>query len=142
MAPFPLSHRSTSTKLVPLVTTTSIKMTTIHCFFTYSQRALLLSVAVLAAMSSLVSAQDDNNSSSIIPCDLDCLHDTQCVRGDANFTWHPARPDTGEKFDFTKEISRHGWHCGCPPGFTGIRCGRKYESCNDGTHTCFNGGQW
>ena len=74
-------------------------------------------------------------------CTIDCLHDTSCVKGKANFTWHPLKDDTGEEFDFHKEIERDGWHCACPPGLTGLRCGRKYESCNDGEHVCYNGGK-
>ena len=96
----------------------------------------LLVALVLLASTGVVNANDSDT------CAIDCLHDTECVRGEANFTWHPAKADSGEPFDFHKEISRDGWHCGCPPGLTGLRCGRKYESCNDGTHVCYNGGQW
>ena len=106
-----------------------ITQTTIRSFAFF----LLLELATLRGSSA---------ANSTAECSIDCLHDTQCVKGDANFTWHPARPDTGEAFDFSKEISRDGYHCGCPPGLTGLRCGRKYESCNDGTHVCYNGGQW
>lgn len=110
-------------------------------------RSIALLLALFATISTLSFAQDSDaeTTAALIAaagdCGIDCLHDTKCVQGEANFTWHPARPDTGESFDFSKEISRHGYHCGCPPGLTGLRCGRKYESCNDGTHTCFNGGQ-
>lgn len=95
--------------------------------------ALLL---IFLSLSSLthISANEKN-------CTIQCLHDTKCVKGDANFTWHPTRPDNNEPFDFSKEISRDGWHCGCPHGLTGLRCGRKYESCDDGKHVCYNGGQ-
>lgn len=89
----------------------------------------------------LVLASPLSTTASSEECSIECLHDTQCVRGKANFTWHPLRDDTGTEFDFHKEIERDGWHCGCPPGLTGLRCGRKYESCNDGTHVCYNGGQ-
>jgi len=91
--------------------------------------ALLLLLAPLAAI-----GNDDE-------CGIPCLHDTTCVKGKANFTWHPLRDDTGVEFDFHKEIERNGFHCGCPPGLTGLRCGRKYESCSDGDHVCYNGGQ-
>lgn len=94
----------------------------------------LLLTTVLALLSVAANAEQKN-------CTIDCLHDTKCVKGQANFTWHPLRDDTGEDFDFHKEIERDGYHCSCPPGLTGLRCGRKYESCNDGEHVCYNGGQ-
>jgi hypothetical protein len=31
-------------------------------------------------------------------------------------------------------------HCACPPGWTGIMCDHKYESCSD-NHECYHGGE-
>lgn len=107
---------------------------------------LLLYIGLLVALAqpkALLAddAHDDGDGENECPgTDLVCLHNTTCIEGDANFTWHPARPGVGDKFDFSKETSRHGFHCDCPLGLTGLRCGRTYESCNDGDHTCFNGG--
>lgn len=94
---------------------------------------LLLALLPAAALLQAATGSED-------VCTIDCLHGTKCVKGDANFTWHPLKSDNGQPFDFHKEISRDGWHCGCPEGLTGLRCGRKYESCNDGEHVCYNGG--
>ena len=53
------------------------------------------------------SSTEDNG---VDECTIDCLHGTKCVKGKANFTWHPLRPGLGDEFDFSTEIERDGYH--------------------------------
>lgn len=81
----------------------------------------------------LVRAQGD--------CDLDCYFNTTCVEGAASFSGHPTDGD-GQPLDFHSDtISPNGYSCDCPEGLTGLECDRKYKSCDDGKHQCYNGGE-
>ena len=72
-------------------------------------------------------------------CPLDCFYDATCTRGRSDFSQHPTK--NGNALDFHIDTDQQGWHCDCPFGRTGLRCGRKYEMCNDGEHVCYHGGQ-
>ena len=77
---------------------------------------------------------------SQLTCPFECFNNSTCAASNADFSNHPTTPG-GQPFDFHKELSRDGKHCSCPPGWTGLRCARPYESCNDDMHTCYHGGQ-
>jgi Notch-like protein len=72
-------------------------------------------------------------------CGLDCFHGDVCVPGVADFSGHPTKQN-GDVLDIHVEVERHGYHCACHPGYTGLRCGLKYEDCADIDHKCYNGG--
>ena len=84
----------------------------------------------------------DNVDDNIPACSLQCLHGTECVRGNVSSSGQPHDPITGEVY-FHNETSRDGWHCHCPIGLTGIRCGREFTSCHDSSNStmgCYHGG--
>lgn len=60
-------------------------------------------------------------------CTLDCPTDAPCTFGETPF----ASPN---------EPAENGMHCACPPGWTGVYCDHKYESCSD-SHDCYHGGE-
>jgi hypothetical protein len=62
-------------------------------------------------------------------CTLDCPIDAPCIIGQADFSGHAIELDNG-----------NGMHCACPPGWTGVMCDHKYESCTE-THQCYHGGE-
>ena len=68
---------------------------------------------------------------SVLQCTLDCPVDAPCTFGEASFPHQNA---------IQLETSVQNMHCACPPGWTGILCDHKYESCTD-SHDCFHGGQ-
>ena len=85
----------------------------------------------------------DNVDDNIPACSLQCLHGTECVRGNVSSSGQPHDPITGEVY-FHNETSRDGWHCHCPIGLTGIRCGREFTSCHDSPNStmgCYHGGE-
>jgi hypothetical protein len=60
-------------------------------------------------------------------CDLNCYFNTSCVAGSADFGNHSASISEidGQPLDIHAEtISPNGYHCDCPDGLTGLRCGR------------------
>ncbi len=64
-------------------------------------------------------------------CTLDCPVDAPCTFGNAIFPHQNV---------VQLESSVQNMHCACPPGWTGIFCDHKYESCSD-SHDCFHGGE-
>ena len=77
-------------------------------------------------------------------CDLKCYFNTSCVAGSADFSNHTASiPEIdGQPVDIHAEtISPNGYHCDCPDGLTGLRCGRTYIGCENSDHECYNGGE-
>jgi hypothetical protein len=62
-------------------------------------------------------------------CPLKCANGTRCVRDDVYLKAYPYDPVTGQHY-FANETSRKGWVCACPPGKTGIRCSRSFDSCH------------
>jgi hypothetical protein len=78
-------------------------------------------------------------------CELECQNGGTCKLGTADFSLQPLEA-SGAPFTFLEETSRDGWHCDCPEGHTGIRCGRPVVACPDadnttGAHYCYHGGQ-
>lgn len=80
----------------------------------------------------IAKAQDDP------VCPFECFHDSVCAEGVADFSDHPE--PNGQPLDFHEEVARGGKHCACPTGYTGLRCARQFETCNDGLHFCYHGG--
>jgi hypothetical protein len=74
-------------------------------------------------------------------CPLNCVHDTVCAYGNQTIEGHPVDPVDGKPLEFHSALNKDGWHCLCPPGLTGLRCGRHYENCEDGEQKCYNGGK-
>ena len=86
-------------------------------------------------------------------CPLDCKYNGICTQGDADYsqfddpnfssmtTTTTAAAETGHPMPFLRDANMGGYHCDCPPGRTGLLCDRQYESCGDGQHYCFHGGQ-
>jgi hypothetical protein len=73
-------------------------------------------------------------------CDLVCLFNTSCVPGEADFSDHPSID--GQPLDIhTDTISDNGYHCACPDGLTGLKCGLTYIGCQNSDHQCYNGGE-
>eukprot|EP00548_Thalassiothrix_antarctica_P005021 CAMPEP_0194133642 /NCGR_PEP_ID=MMETSP0152-20130528/3723_1 /TAXON_ID=1049557 /ORGANISM="Thalassiothrix antarctica, Strain L6-D1" /LENGTH=592 /DNA_ID=CAMNT_0038828985 /DNA_START=40 /DNA_END=1818 /DNA_ORIENTATION=- len=66
----------------------------------------------------------------VVGCPFECLNDSVCGLCDGD-----------ERKSGGIEICRNGKNCVCPEGFTGLRCGRKYESCYESEHQCQNGGK-
>eukprot|EP00543_Licmophora_paradoxa_P000281 CAMPEP_0202455188 /NCGR_PEP_ID=MMETSP1360-20130828/12780_1 /ASSEMBLY_ACC=CAM_ASM_000848 /TAXON_ID=515479 /ORGANISM="Licmophora paradoxa, Strain CCMP2313" /LENGTH=602 /DNA_ID=CAMNT_0049074709 /DNA_START=80 /DNA_END=1888 /DNA_ORIENTATION=+ len=75
-----------------------------------------------------------------LECPFDCFNNSTCAEGNAEFSDHPLKQN-GDALDIHGEVTRDGKHCSCLPGFTGLRCGRKYESCSDKDHKCYHGGK-
>ena len=75
-------------------------------------------------------------------CPITCFNDAVCQKGNATFTTHP-RNSLGDELELHHEKNIKGYHCVCPPGFTGVSCKVKYETCADGnsTHVCYHGGK-
>jgi Notch 1 len=78
--------------------------------------------------------------STILACNLNCFHGASCEAGVASFHLHPTKSN-GKALDMHIETSRNGYHCNCPPGYTGLLCGIKYIDCEDSNHMCYNGGK-
>lgn len=57
-----------------------------------------------------------------------CHNNGRIVQGRADFSAFPTEED-GSPLSFLQESNRQGFHCVCPEGFTGLRCGRPYEFC-------------
>ena len=80
-------------------------------------------------------------------CPLDCKYNGICTQGDADFSQFDPATDTStttagqHPMPFLRDANMGGYHCDCPPGRTGLLCDRQYESCGDGQHYCFHGGQ-
>ena len=92
-----------------------------------------LHLTALAAMTPIVMSQTSG------VCPLNCAEGSQCVMGQANYSAQPTNSD-GSPFSFLTEVSRQGYYCDCPEGFTGIRCGRPYVICPNTDHYCYHGG--
>jgi len=73
-------------------------------------------------------------------CNFECLNDSVCAAGVADFTNHPNKGN-GDVLDIHAETERQGMHCACHPGFTGLFCKRKYEDCAVANHKCYHGGK-
>ena len=76
----------------------------------------------LCVLPALVMAQEQGE------CPLTCLHGTSCIRDSINLGGVPYDALTGEHF-FHNQTDSSGWICDCPPGLTGMRCGREFQSC-------------
>lgn len=81
-------------------------------------------------------------------CPLDCKYNGICTQGDADFdqfdvdsSSSTSMTTAGHAMPFLRDANMGGYHCDCPPGRTGLLCDREYESCGDGKHYCFHGGQ-
>eukprot|EP00543_Licmophora_paradoxa_P004740 CAMPEP_0202454642 /NCGR_PEP_ID=MMETSP1360-20130828/12321_1 /ASSEMBLY_ACC=CAM_ASM_000848 /TAXON_ID=515479 /ORGANISM="Licmophora paradoxa, Strain CCMP2313" /LENGTH=106 /DNA_ID=CAMNT_0049074001 /DNA_START=116 /DNA_END=433 /DNA_ORIENTATION=- len=72
-------------------------------------------------------------------CTLQCMNDSICMKGTTDFSDHPTKD--GVPLEFHVNGDKDGYHCSCPHGFTGLKCGRKYANCNDGVHKCYHGGK-
>jgi hypothetical protein len=70
---------------------------------------------------------------------FECFNGGVCANSTANFNDHLTAE--GTVLDMHIETSRHGKHCACPAGFTGMFCMRRYESCGGTDHKCYNGGK-
>ena len=66
-------------------------------------------------------------------CTLECPVDAPCTVGQAQFT------HSNDVVQLATSVQ--GMHCACPPGWTGVLCDHRYESCNAGSHDCFHGGR-
>lgn len=80
-----------------------------------------------------------------------CHNGGRLVRGRADYSIFP-QSESGQPLSFLQESTRQGFHCECPDGFTGLRCGRPYERCGISSanrsagsttqpHICFNHGR-
>lgn len=88
-------------------------------------------VLLLLSRASAASATAADNTDTAA-CTLDCPVDAPCTLGDATFS---------HSNDVVQlETNFQGMHCACPPGWTGILCDHKYESCSD-SRDCFHGGK-
>jgi len=82
-----------------------------------------------------------------LECPINCANGAECKLGEHDFDFFP-REVNGAPFAFLQTISREGWYCDCPAGFTGLRCNRQYEICplslnmtsSKDAHFCFHGG--
>ena len=63
-------------------------------------------------------------------CPIDCQYETTCRLGDVNTQGLPFDPETGDIILAPSSLNMDGWTCDCPEGLTGLRCGRKFTSCN------------
>ena len=97
---------------------------------------MTLKATILLLFAAIVSIRADDGD---LFCPFPCFHGSQCAWGAADFSDHP-HPN-GEPLDIHVEDSRLGKHCECTEGFTGLRCAKKYKSCNDGQHFCYHGGE-
>jgi hypothetical protein len=84
---------------------------------------------------------DGTDGNTVSTCPLQCQYETTCVQGDLNVSGLPIDPVTGEAY-LHPETNAGGWICDCPPDLTGIRCGRKFASCNSlESQGCYHGGE-
>jgi hypothetical protein len=74
-------------------------------------------------------------------CPITCNHDAICQQGNATFDSHPVSA-TGTDLEIHHIKNIKGYHCICPPGFTGVDCSIPFETCGDDnlTHVCYHGG--
>ena len=85
--------------------------------------------------------QQNEDTYTASDCPLECDFGTECVRGDQDTSEHMVQPLDGTPLTIHQYLNEDGWHCDCPHGLTGLRCGTVFESCNDGSHKCYNGGK-
>lgn len=75
-------------------------------------------------------------------CDIDCQNGGLCRQGDASF---PILGPTKEPLQIFATRNLNGFHCQCRPGYTGVDCSIKYETCFDQQSgivaQCFHGGR-
>ena len=90
-------------------------------------------VSVLAALTRRTMAQSGGCPT------FACYNGASCAQGSADYSNHPLDIN-GLPFYFHRETSRDGQHCACLPGWTGLRCERRFEFCYPFQHTCYNGG--
>jgi len=110
-------------------------------------------VAILFLFGLSVTAEDTFNatngtsvSNTTNACNIQCQHNTTCVRGSASFDGHP-QPN-GESLEFHQDINVNGYHCDCPEGLTGVDCRYTYITCQYGSEdsddlmvvNCYHGG--
>lgn len=88
---------------------------------------VLLAAIMIGGVISLAKLEDR----SVQECTLECPIDAPCTFGEALFQHQNA---------IHLETSVQNMHCACPPGWTGILCDHKYESCSN-NHDCFHGGE-
>jgi hypothetical protein len=80
------------------------------------------------------------NADQAAKCNLHCLNDGECQIGKADFSAHPTKFH-GISLEMYINNEQNGYHCHCRPGYTGLRCGIKYQDCSDAGHACYNGGR-
>ena len=90
-------------------------------------------VSILAALTGRTMAQSGGCPT------FACYNGASCAQGSADYSNHPLDIN-GLPFYFHRETSRDGQHCACLPGWTGLRCERRFEFCYPFQHTCYNGG--
>ena len=68
-------------------------------------------------------------------CDLECPTDigAKCVYGDSPHVILGATNSSSSE-------NLNGMHCSCPSSYTGLLCEVPFESCGDGQHVCYHGG--
>ena len=67
-------------------------------------------------------------------CSLNCQQNATCVAGSADFTEYITAENT--TLEIHNQTSSSGMYCSCPPGWTGLTCNRKYETCDE-LNTCY-----
>jgi len=70
-------------------------------------------------------------------CTLNCPADAPCVLGDGGLSEHR---HVFPHLEDSQSEGHNNMHCACPPGWTGILCDRRFESCSN-DHTCYHGGK-
>jgi len=109
----------------------------------------MIMIVMVSTILPVVAAQGNNDDEE--RCTLNCPLDAPC-------TWSDV-PVTEEEDDSQKRLLLRGQtpeqqqrqlqrrqHCACPPGWTGLLCETKYESCSNrgGTNNddrCYHGGR-
>ena len=72
--------------------------------------------------------QQNEDTYTASDCPLECDFGTECVRGDQDTSEHMVQPLDGTPLTIHQYLNEDGWHCDCPHGLTGLRCGTVFES--------------
>lgn len=65
-------------------------------------------------------------------CPLECQNGTHCIVGEVDTAGLPFDPVT-EEILLHPNLHEDGWKCDCPLGLAGLRCDRKFISCDKGS---------
>jgi hypothetical protein len=95
-----------------------------------------LRVTFLSILLPVVKAQGNNDDA----CTLNCPLDAPCVFGEITTTRLGSTTYITASDDASSSTTKRQQHCACPPGWTGIMCDTKYESCSS-VDKCFHGGK-